>query len=381
MRPLRSGAELLIDRRLFRVGEGPRVKRQRYCDGRRSADKKKHRRRIWSAEKARVNRGGNRNPKFIVRGRVLVVRVRAPKDIDVGIESKRHATVEFLRKIRMHSARTDRRVVLDFSQVERIYPAGAVLLVAEVHKALSIPGSLLQARRCRAKLVDEVLQQIGVYSGLGIQCEEEPSSESVIHWRQASGVLAEGSAGGTILENYQGRLAEGLTRGIYDGMVEAMTNTIHHAYADDVPGGSELRKHIGKRWWVLSEERDGMLTVVIADLGVGIARSLPRSKTYDSKTVREFWRNAGLDRSDGSAIAVAVRLGRTRTEAKERGRGLADIVEAVNLSDQGSVLICSNRGNFSASKGKERVHTSDDSIHGTLVHWKVPIPAIASADV
>jgi hypothetical protein len=280
----------------------------------------------------------------------------------------------------MHSEHLDRSVVIDFSDVETIYPAGAVLLLAEVDRARSAQGSLLQARRCRTRLSDEVLQQIGVYNRVGIVCDEEPSSESVIHWRAASGVLAEGSAGGTILSNYEGRLAEPLTRGLYDGMVEAMTNTVHHAYADEVPGGAALRKNIGRRWWVLSEERDGMLAVVIADLGVGIPRSLPRSKTYTSETVREFWRNAGLDKTDGSAIAIAVRLGRTRTLAKERGRGLADIVQAVNLSDQGSVLICSNRGNFYAKEGSERVNNSQDSVSGTLVHWRVPLPAAANTD-
>jgi hypothetical protein len=305
----------------------------------------------------------------------MIIRLKAPQKLDMISVAGRHATVEFLRQIRMHTQHQDRQVVLDFTEMQSIYPTGAVMLIAEIDKALASRRTLLQARRCQTALVDQVLQQIGVYGRLRVPCDQEPSHESVIHWREASGVLAEGSAGGTILESYEGRLAEGLTRGLYDGIVEAMTNTVHHAYADEVKGGAELRKNIGKRWWVLSEERDGMINVVIADVGVGIPRSLPKSKTYDSKTVREFWRNAGLDNSDGSAISVAVRLGRTRTEMKERGRGLADIVEAVNLSDEGSVLICSNRGNFFAKKGSESVHTSDDSINGTLVHWRVPIRA------
>lgn len=330
-------------------------------------------RRLWSKEKVRVRRGATPCVHFLKLGRLVNLTLRAPRHFDVWNPAYRGGTVDFLERLRRHSRKKGVALILDFSETELVFATGAVLLVAEIDRALATRLAVVQARRCSQLVTDEILQHLGIYAKLGIRCSQEPQHESVIHWRVASGVYAEGKAGGSILESYEGRLAEGLTRGLYDGVVEAMTNTVQHAYADDVRGGRELRHSIGRRWWIISEERDGMLTMCICDLGVGIPRSLPRSKTFSSRSVRDFKRNARLDNSDGSAIAVAVRLGRTRTNLKERGRGLADIVAAVNLSDRGSVLISSNHGNFSAEKGSERVNNSPHSIHGTMVHWKVPI--------
>lgn len=124
---------------------------------------------------------------------------------------------------------------------------------------------------------------------------------------------------------------------------------------------------------MLSQELDGILTVAICDLGVGIPRSLPSSSTYKAATIREFWRSTGLDKTDGSAISVAVQLGRSRTDEKQRGHGLADIVEAVKLATGGRVLITSNRGIFVSVDGKDNVYNHPRSANGTLVYWSVPI--------
>jgi hypothetical protein len=187
----------------------------------------------------------------------------------------------------------------------------------------------------------------------------------------ASGVATEGEKGGSILEAYQGRLAENLTSDLYAGIVEAMTNTIHHAYAGQI--GKELGRFIGRRWWALSQERDGELTVAICDLGIGIPRSLPRSASFSNSTVRAVWKALGLDSSDASAIKVALELGRTSTGQRGRGRGLSEIVEAADLSDGGRVLISSNKGVFVSVDGDSYARNHSHSIHGTLIHWTVRI--------
>lgn len=266
------------------------------------------------------------------------------------------------------------RVVLDLSRIARMRPSGAVLLLAEVDRALAKPGGAkrITVRRPQNDVVDQVMQQIGIYERLGIACSTAPSDESVVHWRAATGVISDGVTGGTILLNYDGRLADGLTRGLYDGVVEAMTNTVQHAYDGSI--GSRLKHGLGRRWWMLSHERDNLLTVAICDLGIGIPRSLPRSKTFALSDVKTLWRKLGLNTSDASAIEVAIRLGETRTGQKGRGKGLAEIVEAVNLSDSGGVFISSNRGVLSCAPGKRHVtRNTPHSIHGTLIHWSVPI--------
>ncbi|MEL7707444.1 hypothetical protein AAG593_04895 [Citromicrobium bathyomarinum] len=279
---------------------------------------------------------------------------------------------DFLKQLRDTAETPNANILLDFSPTEAIASSGAVFLIGELDRALANQKTLIQARRSSVPLVEEVLQQIGIYEKLGIECDINPTSESVIHWQVASGTLAEGDKSGTILESYEGRLPEGLTKGLYDGLVEAMTNTIHHAYPDNAEG-RRRRRNLGRRWWMLSQERDGELTVAICDLGIGIPRSLPRSKTYEANTVREFWRNTGLDQSDASAISVAVQIGRTRTGLKQRGFGLADIVSSANEAVNGRVLITSNKGIFVAKDGDDSVYNHRRSVNGTLIHWAVPI--------
>lgn len=329
-------------------------------------------RRLWSREKARVRRGGRSriNRRF---GRKLVrIQIRAPEAIAMASPEERSELCRFLRTLRETATNPLARIVIDFSPTTSVASSGAVFLIGEIDRAIAARLATIQARRSRTPLVEEVFQQIGIYEKLGIKCDIAPASESVIHWQVASGTLAEGAKSGSILESYEGRLPSGLTKGLYDGLVEAMTNTVHHAYPDDHEGRTH-RRHVGKRWWMLSQERDGILTVAFCDLGIGIPRSLPKSKTYEASTLREFWRNTGLDNSDASAISVAVQIGKSRTGLKQRGYGLAEIVSRAKTTSKGGVLITSNRGIFIANDAREEVINHKYSVGGTLIQWTTPI--------
>lgn len=335
-----------------------------------SAQRRRVRRCVLSRERLRVKRGGKLGRLLGLRGKLVMMVVTAPNNFSLENHDVRQATLSALQALRGYSRKKGIGVILDFTFVERITAAGAVLLMAEIDRALA-GLTVIQARRSRHHIVDQVLQQIGVYEKLGIQCETPPGDDSVIHWRQASGVLSDGQKGGGLLENYEGRLADGIRKGLYAGIIEAMTNTLHHAYDGQI--GEQLKHQIGKRWWMLSQEKDGNLSVAICDLGIGIPRSLPRSKSFSFSDVKALWRNLRLDGSDASAIQVALKLGTTRTRLKGRGKGLADIVEAVDLSESGGVFISSNKGVFTSHNGKVRAHNHTHSIRGTLIYWVVPI--------
>ncbi|MDB5684865.1 MAG: hypothetical protein JWM75_2563 [Sphingomonas bacterium] len=276
--------------------------------------------------------------------------------IDVFSQEARGPTVDFLAELRSFTRRAGVGIVIDLSQVNKVHPSGAVLLLAEMDRAaLGQSGSTLQIARCRDPIVDAVMCQIGIYvtdEGPTVEAERE----DVKHWRYATGVASEGTKGGTILHGYEGRLAEGLTSDLYAGIVEAMTNTVHHAYAG--PPGLELRRFIGKRWWALSQERDGELTIAICDLGIGIPRSLPRSATFPQPLVRAAWQAMGLDRSDANAIKVALELGRTSTGQKGRGRGLSEIMVFIPFEQVGLTrhTTAGKRGEWASSPTSVRFH-------------------------
>ncbi len=343
-----------------------------WSTGRRTSRHKLFRRRLWSKEKARVKRGGKRRLSKRFGAKLVKILIRAPEAIAMSSPDERTEFCRFLTNLREAAANPSARIVLDFSSTISIASSGAVFLIGEVDRAIATQGTTIQARRSKTQLVEEVFQQIGIYGKLGIQCDISPKSDSVIYWQVASGTLAEGAKSGSILESYEGRLPEGLTKGLYDGLVEAMTNTVHHAYPDDAEG-RKRRHRLGKRWWMLSQERDGILTVAFCDLGIGIPRSLPKSKTYKADTLREFWRNTGLDKSDASAISVAVQIGKSRTGLKQRGYGLAEIVNSARKTEKSGVLITSNKGVFIAKDGTDHAFNHRLSINGTLIQWTIPM--------
>lgn len=356
----------------FRCCLGPSLKKTHGIPslGRRAAERRRWARKVLARERSRVRRGGKPNPALLRPGALIWVAVKAPAVLDAA-PAHRAGTTKFLADLRAQTRRPGVGVIIDLSGVTKIRPTGAVLLLAEVNRAIAgQAASSLQIVRCRNPIIHAVMCQLGIYySDEGPLPEAE--REDVKHWRTATGVASEGEKGGSILQGYEGRLAEGLTSDLYAGIVEAMTNTVHHAYPDE--GGAELRRFIGKRWWAISQERDDELTIAICDLGIGIPKSLPRSASFSSGAVRALWRGLGLDSSDASAIKVAVELGRTSTGQKGRGRGLSEIVAAANLSAGGGVLISSNKGAFVSFDGKSYADNHPQSIRGTLIHWTVRI--------
>ena len=345
------------------------------ASGLRSAIAKRARRKILEREKRRVIRhGAIPRPHLARPGRTTYVRVVAPEELDLfGRKDFRSGAVAFLSRIRKLSRRPNSGVHIDLSQVTAMWAPTAVMIRAEIDRAVA--GSRVErpfiCTRPRNARMDEVFAQIGLYESIDLVCELDSDRDDVKHWRFATGVLSEGRKGGSLLEEYSGRLADRLQRGLYDGIVEAMTNTVQHAYLGH--DGKRLRHMIGKRWWLLSQERDGLLTVTIGDLGIGISESLPRSKTFTVEAVRQFLKGNGLSNNDANAIRAAVELGSTRTKILTRGRGLHDIVEAANLSDGGRVMIGSNRGVFTVADGKGNARNYDESVRGTVIWWVVRI--------
>lgn len=337
--------------------------------GARSAARKRWQRDIWSREQRRVRRGGKPDPRYARIGRLIWLIAKAPTKLDIYDARDRGLTSSFLKDLREGTRRHGVGLTIDLSGITKITPTGAVLLLAEIDRALAgQEPQTLRIVRCRDPIVDAVMCQIGIYE-TGEAPTPEADRDDVKHWHHATGVASEGEKGGSILEAYEGRLAGDLTSDLYAGIVEAMTNTVHHAYRGEI--GTDLRRFIGKRWWALSQEREGELTIAFCDLGIGIPRSLPRSSTFERPVVQAMWKSLGLDRSDANAIKVAVELGRTSTGQQGRGRGLSEIIEAANLSPGGRVLISSNRGVFVSVDGKAHSHDHSHSIRGTLIHWTV----------
>jgi len=194
--------------------------------------------------------------------------------------------------------------------------------------------------------------------------------EMVRHWRYATGERINLQTT-QAFEQFEGRLADNLRKGMWRGISEAIANSTEHAYLE--PRGTEGVRLGRKRWWMFSQERDNDLTVVVCDLGIGIPRSLPLK--WEPGTLARIFDGVVGHGPDVRAIRAAMRVGASSTGKRHRGRGLPQIWhELRNLGAKG-VIILSNCGMlvWDGESGQERAREFTDSIHGTVIAWQVPL--------
>lgn len=154
---------------------------------------------------------------------------------------------------------------------------------------------------------------------------------------------------------------------IYDGLVEALKNSKHHAYTEP------------NRWfgvdpgtWFMTGSYDNQrkqLTAAVFDLGVGIPQTLPRSTIWEHlRPILSF----GQPDDDGKMIAAAMEYGRSRTNLKERGRGLPIMMRLLD-HHRGYLRIVSGRGEarYDSLTKKVRALSHHESIGGTLIEWSI----------
>jgi hypothetical protein len=341
--------------------------------GKNSAVRRRYLRQLlWRQRK--TNMRGGHQVYFSLRKRkgfTHYIRIRSPQILGLRESSTRRDSLRFFANIRDTVLKGGNGVIIDFSLLQTIRPTGGLMLVAELDriKKLSSNPSLL---RCKAapdgSLADQVLTQIGAYQILGHSPKGAALDQSVVHWRSATGLKAEGEDAGTMLEKYDGELAPALRTSLYNGIIEAMTNAVHHAYIDIRRDGINRRGE--KRWWLFSEQREGSLFIAFCDLGIGIPESLP----IVHSGLKAILSKLGADRSDVEAIKLATRLGETSTSQDNRGKGLSEILDAARKSEQGSCVIYSNRGQFGFARDGATVENQfSNSIFGTLIEWQVPI--------
>lgn len=293
------------------------------------------------------------------------------------LHDRRHheQVIAFAAKLRDFVVRKSRDVIIDFTRTERMFSDGTLLLKAELSRILRIIGNAAKIK-CRPpenKKVSQVLQQVGIYDLLRYRSHVEPSDNDVICWRHSSGTGARGEEYERVLGALDEKISSRVQTGLYDGIVEAMTNANHHAYEmlrlDDLD-----HRDSKKEWWMFSQVKDDHLSVSFCDLGIGIPRSLPLKKKWVwARLIQVF----GGKPPDGSAIKAAVEESRSRTGLQHRGKGLRQLVAAIDRANEGHLLIYSNAGCYSCRKSDKDRHEKDfnykGSILGTLICWTLPL--------
>jgi hypothetical protein len=325
------------------------------------------------ANKARLERiRWQRRRERAVSPPPAAIRISAPHVFSVELEESRSDLFAFLARLRFVYAHAPAgtTLVIDFSRTSRFVSHGTLLFYAELLRLIEYGAGRVRLRCTLAanSRANQVLKQIGVFDVCGQHAHIVATLADVVHWRVARGHIVDNHICAHAIEAYEGQMAEPLIDGIFRGLGEAMTNAKHHAYIgvrkDDLNFTPSKED-----WWMFSQARDGALSVVFCDLGVGIPVTLPTKRPG----IYALLEKLGLAASDAACIAEAIKDSRTRTHTPGRGYGLGNIIHAVSGVPGSMVGVMSNRGFYVMRDGVTTTHDFKDSILGTLIFWRVPL--------
>lgn len=267
-------------------------------------------------------------------------------------------------------------VYVDLSKIEKLYPDGTLLFVSEIESILeSRFGQKLVGVYPTDDTVEQLFQHIGLIEKLGLPNRiEKIDAESVVHWLYVSSDKAD-------LNSIVADLPEVLTTSnntslrlaVTTGMSEAVANSSEHAYK--LPRGDKANFPASQKWWMFAKREEDDIYVLVCDLGAGIPRTL--GSTWPEELERFLKTMIRRRREDHELIKWALKLGRTSTQQKHRGRGLKDIHKMVKEEKVGRLVIISNKGiyKFEGTSQQVSAKSRESSIHGTIVQWTVPISA------
>jgi hypothetical protein len=287
-------------------------------------------------------------------------------------------TVQFLEDVRTVAAGLRGQFWVDFTKIEQITPAAALLLVAELDRwkdrtaykrlsALDIQGWRPAVRKR--------LSDMGFFTVLNADCAvvdpDDPEGEHFLPF--VTGHRSEGDKAKELriaIESLGAKLKD--SGALYDGLIEAMTNVEHHAYQPGIPESF-------KRWWMSASVNasKNRLTVMFVDHGLTIPRTLPKS---------DFWEQirgtvglvAGLLKDHAKLIEAAISVERSQLNQGHRGNGLKrDIQGYVEQHEAvGSLRIISGDGQYvfqkrSGRPDKIELKTLPVRFRGTFIEWVI----------
>ena len=299
------------------------------------------------------------------------------------IRSKNHKKLlEFLGALRNRVLIQKKSVKIDFSSTKRMVVCGTLLFFSELCRIKRELGSLdlVSCTPPSDETVAQVLEHLGILKMLNCNYSVTPERADVINWKIAVGDKTDATEVGKILE-MQSKLPRIKSKKLYRGVSEAMTNVSQHAYMGIRDDGAEI---VGdKGWWMFCREEDDHISMGFCDLGVGIPITLPKTmegnkeeNLFKSILYKLFGSNKNKY-SDGELIRAAIEVKRSRTEKRHRGKGLLDMIKAIDTTQGGRLAILSNKGgylyNLNNSKPSEEIKNYKYSILGTLILWSLPV--------
>ncbi|MCJ8138578.1 hypothetical protein [Falsirhodobacter halotolerans] len=175
---------------------------------------------------------------------------------------------------------------------------------------------------------------------------------------------------------------------LFEGLTEAVINSIEHAYVDTAARSGDMRDGntvstyptAGSRWWATScyDPVSKSLRFFVYDQGVGIAATLDREEGW-RRRISEMIVKLGSSpsKSDAQDIEAAFEIGRTRTGLDERGKGLDQMRDVVRSARGGYMRVLSGKGDVELTETECRKFYLPSHTGGTLIEWNLPYASFA----
>lgn len=299
--------------------------------------------------------------------------VKLPEELCIDKETERNALLTAISQINSH-IKTHNIVLLDFSHTKTIHATAMLLLNSHIRQIIDNNSTLkFKFRLPHNPKVKQVLKQIGLLDHINEKLRVNPTDHDVIHWKCVSGQYVNNELSAKLFTD---DLEVHINDQLFAAFAEAMANSVEHAYE-----GIALTENTDK-WWMFMQTKDNYMSVALCDLGIGIPESLTRK---DASWKQRAIDAVGIEKIDKYLIEAAVQESKSRhRDKKERGKGLSQIVSAVNnYGKEAGFIIYSNHGCYKKFFGDKKAdklttHNYKNSINGTIISWKVPIDRQAS---
>ncbi|NII75174.1 anti-sigma regulatory factor (Ser/Thr protein kinase) [Dyella sp. SG562] len=314
--------------------------------------------------------------------------IKAPPHLN--LQDAFSETVDFLSLVRQTSTSILGKFYVDFTTVETLTPAAALLVVAEFDRW----RELVKSRSLRPIDLDQwkpevynILYEMGFFDLLStgkvkVPMPSHPVNVDERYLSFVSGHEAEGNKAKQLRLGIEALGPKLRQRNLlFQGLTEAMTNVKHHAY--------NVGDHV-KRWWMsASVDTTGRrLRIMFLDHGLSIPVVLPRRKMERLRAVAEFILPLPqLLKSDASLIQAAVELNRSGTGQDHRGFGLNRDIQGYieNLDARGKLRILSGRGQYVYEKspgqsGSASTKALPAKFGGTFIEWIIEDYAAGDKD-
>lgn len=273
-------------------------------------------------------------------------------------------------------------VYIDLSKITRLSIPAAVILSAELDRWRIRKNMKLSARKLSswAPRVKSLLADLGCFELVGAQ--KIPAADSSIHEEiTVLKLRSRDKSDGAKIQKLQSDLSKVFQSFkaqpyIYEGLVEAASNCINHAY----PSNENIKPkypYAGHRWWATAcvDPRSKSLRFFIYDQGVGIPKTIGEKEDW-RMAVNKFLPGSPFS-NDASVIEGAFEIGLTSTGIDGRGRGLNQMRSVIETAENGYIRVISGKGDVKYNCGQ----SSEKQLHpahigGTLVEWSIPIDAV-----